>query len=266
MWLEINGNQIFIEDAKPKNYKKTVLFIHGWPLSHKIFEYQWNILPLMGVRCVGLDLPGYGNSSKPWFFENYDDMCEIIQRVVRALSLNNTALLGFSMGGAIAAKYAAQYNDGRINKLILLGAACPSFVQRQGQPYGMTEQQVDVLISNVYTDKPRAFGDFAKLVFDGSTSPEFNNWFADIANQCTVYNAIFGLNMLKNEDLRNILRKINIPTAIFHGVRDRVCPIGFAHQMHDGIPDSVFVPFERSGHGIFYEEKDKLNDEILKFI
>ena len=267
MILQVQGNEIFVEDIKPANYKKTIFFIHGWPLSHKVFEYQYTALAYSGVRCVSLDLPGYGNSSKLWYGENYDEMCDIVAKVIRALSLNNITLLGYSMGGALAAKYAAQYNEGnRVTKLILLSAACPCFIKRQGQPYGMTEDQLDILISNVLSDKPRAFSDFSKMMFEQPVSPEFKEWFSKITNQCTVYNAVFGLKALRDEDLRNILRKIDMPTAIFHGVKDRICPVEFAGQMKDSIPNSIYVPFENSGHGIFYEEKDKLHSEIVKFI
>ena len=32
---------------------ETVLLIHGWPLSHKIYEYQIPILTVAGSRPVG---------------------------------------------------------------------------------------------------------------------------------------------------------------------------------------------------------------------
>ncbi|MET3322309.1 UNVERIFIED_ORG: pimeloyl-ACP methyl ester carboxylesterase, partial [Peribacillus simplex] len=43
------GVRINVEDVNPKG-NKTILFIHGWPLNHKQFEYQFNILPAMGYR------------------------------------------------------------------------------------------------------------------------------------------------------------------------------------------------------------------------
>lgn len=43
--------RIFVEDINPKG-KKTIVFIHGWPLNHKQFEYQYNVLPAMRYRRV----------------------------------------------------------------------------------------------------------------------------------------------------------------------------------------------------------------------
>lgn len=40
--VEPNVN-IYVEDV----------FIHGWPANHKLFEYQFDVLPAMGYRCIG---------------------------------------------------------------------------------------------------------------------------------------------------------------------------------------------------------------------
>ncbi len=41
--VEENVN-IYIEDSNP-TATKTILFIHGWPANHKMFEYQFDHLP-----------------------------------------------------------------------------------------------------------------------------------------------------------------------------------------------------------------------------
>lgn len=33
-----------------------MFFIHGWPINHKMFEYQFTQLPKEGYRCIGIDL------------------------------------------------------------------------------------------------------------------------------------------------------------------------------------------------------------------
>ncbi len=57
---------IYVNDINPYG-KKVILFVHGWPLSHRAFEYQFNVLPKMGYRCIGMDTRGFGNSSKPFW-------------------------------------------------------------------------------------------------------------------------------------------------------------------------------------------------------
>ena len=64
----------------------------------------------------------------------------------------------------------------------------------------------------------------------------------------------------------NDLAKIKIPTLIVHGTNDNVCLFDLARSMHDGIKGSQHVPIEKAGHGFYYEEKEKLNNELVNFI
>ena len=39
-----SGVKLYVEDINPEG-SKTIVFLHGWPLSHKQFEYQFNVFP-----------------------------------------------------------------------------------------------------------------------------------------------------------------------------------------------------------------------------
>jgi len=43
--------RVYVEDINPTG-EKIILFIHGWPANHNLFEYQFNKLPEMGYRCI----------------------------------------------------------------------------------------------------------------------------------------------------------------------------------------------------------------------
>ncbi|MDF2686209.1 MAG: alpha/beta superfamily hydrolase [Clostridia bacterium] len=60
--------------------------------------------------------------------------------------------------------------------------------------------------------------------------------------------------------------KIKVPTLILHGIHDMVCPFPLAEAQKQGIKNSKIVPFENSGHGLFYEQRDKFNKELTEFI
>lgn len=55
--------KIAVYELNPNGYK-TVFFVHGWPLSHKMFEYQVNKLVDLGYRVVQIDLRGFGASDE----------------------------------------------------------------------------------------------------------------------------------------------------------------------------------------------------------
>ena len=56
-----------------------------------------------------------------------------------------------------------------------------------------------------------------------------------------------------------------MPTAIFHAVGDKICPFEFAEEMAKGIRTAKIIRFENSGHGLFLEEKEKFNSELIGF-
>src|SRR3954471_6549766 len=104
-----SGVNIYVEDIN-RNSNKTILFVHGWPANHKLFEYQFNVLPAMGYRCIGIDLRGFGKSDKPWEAYTYDRLADDIHQIVKALRLQNFILAGHSVGGAIATRYMGRHN------------------------------------------------------------------------------------------------------------------------------------------------------------
>jgi peroxiredoxin len=42
-----------------------VVLIHGWPLSHRMWESRINALSEAGYRCIAYDRRGFGDSDKP---------------------------------------------------------------------------------------------------------------------------------------------------------------------------------------------------------
>lgn len=55
-------------------------------------------------------------------------------------------------------------------------------------------------------------------------------------------------------------------SAIFYTKLLQNTPYEFAEEMAKLIPQNVVVPFEKSGHAIFHNETEKLNQTMLKFI
>lgn len=159
--VERNVN-IFVEDINP-NQKKTILFIHGWPVNHTMFEYQLNQLPNMGYRCIALDLRGYGKSDRPWNDYSYDRLADDIRMVIDTLELEDIILAGFSMGGAISIRYMARHQAHKVAKLGLISAAAPVFTKRPDFPYGLEMDEVNKLIKDTYSDRPKMLADFGNI-------------------------------------------------------------------------------------------------------
>ncbi len=266
-YVNVTGNiKIAVEDICPKKSQHTVVFIHGWPLNNKIFEYQYNVFYKNNIRCIGIDLRGFGKSDITTDGYCYEQLAQDVYEVVMKLRLDNIVLAGFSMGGAIAVKYASMYKNFKLKKLALLAAAAPCFTQREDYPYGLTKEQVNDLIKKTYQDRPQMVYDFEKNLFASNPSEELRAWYRQIGLSASGIGTIKAAESLRDEDLRSDLKNIKVPTGIFHGILDEVCPYEFAIQLNQGIKNSEVYTFAKSGHAIFYDELQLFNIALTEFI
>ncbi|AXI09909.1 alpha/beta fold hydrolase [Oceanobacillus sp. 143] len=256
---------IYVEDVNPIS-EKVILFVHGWPANHKLFEYQFNILPGQGYRCIGIDIRGFGKSDKPWDGYSYDRLADDIRYIVETLGLQNFTLAGHSVGGAIVTRYMARHHGYGVSRLALFAAAAPSFTEQPGFPYGLKKSEVDQLIRQTYQDRPQMLSNFTGMFFFQKLTKPFSDWFFQLGLEAAGYATASLAVSLRDETLFNDIGKIQVPTLILHGVHDRVCLPLLATVLHQGIRNSKLVWFENSGHGLFWEEKDKFNRELLDFI
>ncbi len=89
-----------------------VLFLHGSPDTHEMW------LPVIThltdqVRCIALDLPGFGESTLPGDFElTLDNMADFIRSVVMELGINEPVTLATTdFGGHYGLAFMVKYPD-----------------------------------------------------------------------------------------------------------------------------------------------------------
>ena len=244
-----------------------IVLIHGWPLNNAMYEYQYQYLAKKGFRVIGISLRGFGKSDRPYGKYDFDVFSDDIKVVLEKLKIENAVLGGFSMGGAVVTHYITKYKSAHVSKLALFAAAAPSWKQREGFPFGASDEAAAALISSTETNRQQAIEDFGKGMGATATSlsPATTNWLSSINLDASPYATTQSITALRDLDLRPELAKIKIPVAIFHGVKDQLCDFVFAEQLHKGIKNSYIVKFENSGHALFIEEMDKFNTELEKF-
>src|SRR5665647_153271 len=108
---------------------KPVVFIHGWPLSGAMWEYQVTQLPQQGLRCITYDRRGFGKSDRPYSGYDYNTLAGDLKSLLDELDLNDVTLVGFSMGGGEIAKYFSLYGGARVSKVVLVSAVVPYMLQ-----------------------------------------------------------------------------------------------------------------------------------------
>lgn len=257
--------KVYVEDLNPKG-RKTILFLHGWPGDHNLFEYQFNQLPKVGYRCIGIDTRGFGKSDKPWKGYDYDTLSDDVRSVVEALNLEDFILAGHSTGGAIAIRYMARHKGYGVSKLALFAAAAPSLIKRKNFPYGLDIEEVAEIIEGTNSDRPEMLRNFGNKFFFQNTTEAFSDWLFQLGLKAAGWATSSIANTWISEVLFSDLNKIKVPTLIIHGIHDKIVPFELGEVQNQRIEDSKLIPFNYSGHGSFYDEKEKFNEELIKFI
>ena len=154
------------------------------------------------------------------------------------------------MGGAICVRYMSKFGKERVSKLVLAGAAVPSYTRTIHNPEGQSIDAVNQLIEQCYTNRPKMVHDFGQNVFALNHGSEFMNWFTSICLKGSGIGTIQTAISLRDEDVYQDLFEIKVTTLI----------------MHECIEDSILCKFEYSGHGIFYDERERFNQVLIDFI
>jgi non-heme chloroperoxidase len=260
-----DGVQLYVEDTLGGS-SGTIVFIPGWAIGSKVFEYQFQHLVPLGYRCIGIDLRGFGNSDKPWGDYNYDVFVDDIEQVLDALELDDLVLAGHSMGAAISLRYVATKKDDRVRKLLLISPATPCLVRRDDFPFGVERAAIDQMISDCLIDRVKMLAKFGDALFAKPVSPAIARYFHSLVIDASPYATLKCLEALRDTDLREDMGQVKIPTLIIHGRQDVIAPFALAEVLHKGIADSQLVCFEESGHGVFYEELAEFNRRLIEFV
>jgi non-heme chloroperoxidase len=258
-----DGVEVFVRDLGDGN---PIVFLHGWPLSHRMFEYQYHHLLDEGFRCIGIDHRGYGESDKPYGTYDYDRFADDLKVVLDELDVEGVTLAGFSMGGGIATRYMSRHDEAHVEKLALLAAASPCLTEKSDFPAGLDEEEINPLIEGARTDRAAMNAKFGGMLFYTEQSEETMDWLwslgMDASGQATAASA----ETFRDADLRPSMADITVPTLVCHGVHDEITPFEItAEVLEEGIENAELVRFENSGHGITADETEKLNEELAEF-
>jgi non-heme chloroperoxidase len=264
-----SGVNLFYEDW---GTGQPVVLIHGWPLSHEMWEAQLTELPQQGLRCIAYDRRGFGKSSKPWQGYDYDSLADDLKAVLEELDLNDVILVGFSMGGGEVVRYLSKYGSSRVSKAVLLGAVTPFLLKTSDNPNGAPQEVFEGMIEKIREDRPAFLADFGKQFFgvnllNHPVSQDMLDWCKVLALHASPRATIDCVRSFGMTDFRQDMGKVDIPTLIIHGSADQTVPIqASGDQSARMIPGAKYIVYDGAPHGFYLTEKERLNQDLLAFI
>lgn len=254
---------------------EVIIFIHG--LGSYSPAWQKNVSVLKNnFRCIAIDLPGYGKSSKEVHSGSMEFYADVVIEMMNKLNIEKAVIAGHSMGGQIGIVAALKYPN-RISKLILVSPA--GFEEfTPGQRQWFRDVMTVELVKNTSTQAIRAnvIANFYNMPEDAEfmiTDRLAMRQAKDFENYC--YTVVRSVNGMVDRPVSDLLGNITQPTLILFGENDGLIPNpalnggkteDIAKSGHTKIKGSKLVLIPECGHFLQFEKPDLFNEEVKNFL
>ena len=240
-----------------------ILFIHGYPLSRKIWEPQLDGLSKQAT-VVTVDLRGHGESfafDGPYSMDLFADDCKQVLDDLQVIT--PLVVCGLSMGGYVTMALYRKYPE-LFKGMILTSTRSGSDsiegkMNRDASILKVREQGVSAVTIAML---PKMF---SPLTY--STKP----YLVDSIHTLMTYTSTQGIvgalqGMRDRPDSTHLLSQILCPVLIIHGADDQLIPINQAEIMDHQIPNSHLIKIPDAGHLVNMEQPYLFNQAVRDYI
>jgi pimeloyl-ACP methyl ester carboxylesterase len=202
--------------------------------------------------------PGFGTSDRPDWMERVHDLAYFYRWFLEALHLAPLPLLGFSMGGWLAAEMAAMY-PAYVRRMVLVGAA--GLRPRVGEIADIFLLTPEEVLQRQFYDPAQA-PEYARL-YGGEPTLEQRQmaaWNREMAALLT------WKPYMHNPKLPVLLAQIKVPTLVVWGRQDAIVPVSCGELYREAIPGAQLVVIERCGHSPQIETPQAFLEAVVPFL
>jgi non-heme chloroperoxidase len=263
--------EIFYKDWGPPA-GQPVVFSHGWPLQSDSWEAQQLHFADNGFRAIAHDRRGHGRSAQVWDGNDMDHYADDLAAVIDALDLRDVILIGFSTGGGEVARYIGRHGTARVAKAVLVSSVPPFMLKTDDNPGGVPVEVFDGLRDGSLADRSQLYRDLADGPFFGNNRPGANvsqgrrDAFWRQGLQAGHKNTYDSIAAFSETDMREDLKRFDVPTLVIHGDDDQIVPIDVGGRASAAlIPGAELKEYAGAPHGITDTHKEQLNADLLAF-
>ncbi|MFW6328178.1 MAG: alpha/beta fold hydrolase [Bacteroidota bacterium] len=255
-------------DIIPENHNgKNIVLMHGKNFNGAYWETTIEALSQEGFRVIVPDQIGFGKSSKPDHFHyTFQQLAKNTKTLLDSLRIEKAAILGHSMGGMLATRFALMYPD-TSEKLIL------------ENPIGLEDWKLKVPYKSVewwYENELKK--DYKTIknyqlvsYYDNKWEPKYDQWVNLLAGwtlnsnyETIAWNAALTYDMIFTQPVVYEFHTLEVPTLLIIGTRDRTAlgknlvseevrkTMGLYKELgkrtRDRIPNSQLVELDGVGH------------------
>jgi pimeloyl-ACP methyl ester carboxylesterase len=263
-FLEVEGLRLHLRDTGPRA-APPVLFLHGFGSSLHTWEEVAQGLEAQ-FRIIRIDLPGFGLTGPDPSGDYTDERANIILlALMQRLGLERVALVGSSMGGRIAWRFAAAHPE-RVTRLVLMapdGFASPGIgydrpprvpLLMRALPYTLPDALLRPSLAPAYSDPAALTEALFQRYRDMMLAPGVRQAILDRMGQ----------HILRPPE--PLLARITLPVLLLWGEQDRMVPLSNAQDYLRALPDARLVQLPAIGHVPMEEAPAEVMRALREFL
>ncbi|WP_068278395.1 alpha/beta fold hydrolase [Aldersonia kunmingensis] len=240
-----------------------ILFLHGSGTGVTAAANWWLNLPELSKsgRCIAIDSIGYGQTVVAAGTEyGIREWVRHAVRVLDALGIEKTWIVGNSLGGWLAFQFAIDFPD-RLLGVVSMGtggAKLTGALKGHSNP-DLSEEGVRNTLEQFVVDKTLVTDELVALRYASALNDTASDRLADVVAARDRDRTELPLDF-------EVLARLDIPVLLIHGVQDVVIPVSRTWELLQVIPNADAHIFSQCGHWSQVERAEEFNELVGRYL
>lgn len=240
-----------------------ILFLHGSGTGVTAAANWWLNLPQLSEhgRCIAIDSIGYGQTIAADNVEyGIKEWVRHAVRVLDALGIEKTWIVGNSLGGWLAFQFALDYPE-RLLGIVSMGtggAKLTKALKGHSNP-NLSEEGIRETLELFVVNKDLVTDDLVKLRYQSALNDTATDRLKEVVAARDRDRTELPLDFER-------LAKLDIPVLLIHGMQDHVIPVSRTWEILNTIPHADAHIFSQCGHWSQVERADEFNEVVSSYI
>lgn len=261
----------------------TIVLLHGKNFCAATWEDSIKRLNEAGYRVIAPDQIGFCKSSKPEAYQfSFHQLATNTHALLESLDLDDVTVMGHSMGGMLASRYALMYPE-QTEQLVLVNPIGLEDWKAMGVPY----QPIDEAYASEQKKDAEGIRRYQQSTYYvGEWEPRYDRWvdmlagmYAGDGGDLVAWDQALTSDMVFTQPVIHEFGEIRVPTLLLIGEKDNTA-IGkglasdevkktlghydvLGERAAERIPDAELVEFPELGHSPHIQQPERFHEALL---
>lgn len=272
-------------DIRPERPNgRTAVLLHGKNFCGATWEGTIDALTNAGYRVVAPDQIGFCKSSKPAAYQySFHQLAANTHALLQSLDIERAVVIGHSMGGMVATRYALMYPD-HVDALVMVNPIGLEDWKAKGVPYRTVDEWYERELKTNFAGIKKYQ---QNTYYAGTWKPEYDRWVAMAAGmyqgegrEQVAWSQALTYDMVYTQPVVHEFGQVRVPTLLLIGEKDNTAPgkdaaapdvaaklgnyAALGPATAQAIPGARLVAFPELGHSPQIQDPQRFHERLVK--